>query len=366
MKVNITNLFLLAWLPVELMTGFQLIKYDYQFIPFSAIFKICFSIYMLVQVFQRKVILLSDIAVPTVLISILAIYHFISGISVIGTVLLSDVFLLLWTMLSVIFFQNALCYKRIRLLPLCLLAFISVHIYVAYIFKFGRISYKIGDIRVGSTGFFFEGNALNYLIILSTLSCFVIHREARGKLYFNLIVLSGILASKILLIYCVLIGILFRPKITLGIMVFILYVGFDYFNQLTVIQYYTDRLVEQSLVEVLNNGRFDHLSRAQPFLVELDMLQFLFGIGSSHIVDRDLSTELDFIDLIMQYGILGCTALYSLYSFMILKMVIGYREKFLFLAALLSSVFVGHFLTAEAVVLMFFLSVGVLNAMQRP
>jgi hypothetical protein len=186
---------------------------------------------------------------------------------------------------------------------------------------FGKATYTYGDIRIGTTGFFFESNAYSYIFLLVSMLLYLrIEKTISNQwkiVYFCLNVIVAItIAMKVAILGTILMMLIFlwkKNKLIIVILVSIIICFIVIFSDVILesdqMIYYIEHYSSDDTNSAVFSGRESRLQNSIPtYLYKFSFYEQVFGIGQNRMLnDRFLggASEMDYIDVVKSNGIIG-------------------------------------------------------------
>lgn len=186
---------------------------------------------------------------------------------------------------------------------------------------FGKATYTYGDLRIGTTGFFFESNAYSYIFLLVSMLVYLrIEKTIKNKwkiAYFCSIVIIAIsLAMKVAILGTILMMLVFlwkKNKMIIMIFASLIICFFVVFRNTILVSdqmiYYIEHFSSDDTNNAVFSGREARLQNSVPtYLYEFSSIEQVFGIGQNRIYNDRIyggTSEMDYIDILKSNGIIG-------------------------------------------------------------
>jgi len=363
---------------IDSVNGF-LMKSLHIYFPLSQIYKIVLQFLMLIYFFSLNSKKILSFLILVLLLIIPVFFNFIVSndeYNYLETILQLDKFI--YVILAFFLINEVIKrYGETALIRIKKVININLLVLIANlimgILGFGHRQYKGGDIDIGTRGFFYAGNEMSGLILVlfSASLYFLYSKKNKGKyvivslLYLTLAVFSS---TKVAIVG-VLISILIIPNIKDKSLVdsvkrlslkwvMVLFVGFGLGAVIVKNVIYRTGLIERwsffyekfsdNIISFLLSGRnITAKDQFRIFIDEYNLFHWIFGIGS----DNYRIVEMDFIDILINYGIYGIIVFYGFSTIVFFKMIMNSRIQnyrysrlavYLFTVLFFISTFTGH------------------------
>jgi len=241
------------------------------------------------------------------------------------------------------------------------------------LFGFGKPTYKLDNINIGTSGFFFETNSYSYILIIVIV---IFYYYINAKITFT---------KKILfLIFCLFLGVSIATKVAIGgviissliilggkskkqLFLFLLigfalvYIQRDRLYNSTQALFYIDKFDQDPNRAFYSDRDVSKEKGLTTYVEKYSFFEKVVGIGQFRMINDKIyggTTEMDYIDILKTYGLLGLIVVYFPYLMIIIQQYRMYRKTnfedfkitfimnlFLFILSCLA----GHFLISGSV-----------------
>ncbi|EHZ5578670.1 O-antigen ligase family protein, partial [Enterococcus faecalis] len=283
---------------------------------------------------------------------------------------------LLLFLICIIFLEYQVSIKRFLTFILCINFFLIAGLWIPYIFKVGNYTYQNSE--AGFKGFYFATNDITYAFTMfSTIILIsIVHQYTTNRYYFikchwgifflnlaSLFLIStkfGLAYLLLMIFYIVYNFIFFNERVNarlkflfvylvIASIIFIVVVGHSYifqhlsnlFSRISYFYYYYDG----NWIDVLTSSRSIYLKNAIELFKEFPNSHLIlwFGFGFSKRVTlfgRAGNIEMDFLDTLFSFGIIGMSLLIVTLMFLFFK--IKDKGRYLFILTLVYAASSGH------------------------
>ena len=309
--------------------------------------------------------------IPLLIFSVIEFIYQLSYLDISLSNSISNTFKFLYLPASILYFKDFEFkkYDKRKVLSIIMFTYIGIYLF-SYITKIGSSAYKETDGKTGYRGLF---NSINEFsaIIIGMLPLVIDYYNNKKKYLliplsiFSVIVCSVLLGTKVLLLGTIIIVMFYlfkeRKKVffdrsnkekllLLTSSILLIIVGGYLFTKTNV---YHNMKIQQSFFEadkvfsydylnhVLFNDRLSFVGNNFDYFRSCNLFKILLGIGLSNPVIK--LVEIDVLDLIFRYGVVGFILFVSVFSNIKFKRFNSY-ERLTFILLILISLTSGHVL----------------------